>query len=192
MKRSLSLLFIVCLGCAARPTKPPALGPQAPNEKVLAFEGSLEVKALPQHAVEVRSGTVHLWSYLEAPCTQGREKAYGEAEAQAKVELAKFSSVVVQQLDLQLQSVGQSGPSSVQAQAYAERMYRDVVSRMGTAERAYQKVEREGAIIERVFVRYSVPRKVFDDSLAQSLGERLLRDDVVRRTLESFDPDTAP
>ncbi len=187
------LLLSACLAaCAARSSGAGAKGPEAPNEKVLSYEGALEVDALPQHSVEVRGGNVYVWGYSEAVCTdRSRDEAGARAEESAREELGKFVDLALQQLDLQFQSVGQESTSSAEVQLISQKVLQDVGQKLGRGERAHQKLEREGATLDRAFVRYSVPRGALEDAMIAGIGERPLKQELVHRVISSFDPDAA-
>jgi hypothetical protein len=187
-------IFLALLAACAGKTPSPVAGngPEAPNEKVLKFEGPLAVEMLPQHAIEVSGGDVFVWGYLEDVCDKlTKDGAFSEAENIARTELTKFVDVAVQQLDLQFQAVGQESTSSAESQAIMQKVLENVAKKMGKSERAYQKVEREGSTYERFFVRYKLSKGNVEDAFTAGVGERPLRAEVVRRVIASFDPDQA-
>jgi hypothetical protein len=182
-------LFVCCLllaACAQRTPAPVADpdGPHTATEKITAHGGPLKLDAWPQNGVEVHGDKVYVWVFLEGADADSLTET---ARAQAAADLSKFVDTATQQLDLQLQAVGQEPASSSESDAIRARFAKDVV--LGDGERAWQNVQREDQAFCRVFLRYTVSFGSLVSLIEAALGERPHKADIARKVIASFDPD---
>ena len=180
-----ALATIACAGSTGTPNADPN-GPHAANEKVIAHGGTLQLDAWPQNGVEVRGDKVYVWVFLEG--NEGTGDALAEqAKTQASELLRVFVDTAAQQLDLQLQALGQEPATTTESDALRGQIATALA--LGDGERAWQNLMREDQPLCRVFMRFTLGANKLAGAIEASLGSRPHKADVAKKVLASFDPD---